>query len=154
MEEYRQAVSTLLILASVFLIGSLVIEYRGRDQKGYLGSERRRTRKIVELEPLGEAILKETEEMLDKDRLQTRDGLKFIMRMMQELYLADMRRTLKMNELVEQFEILRHKSFIAWIEEHKKFSLFIVLTFFSIIIPEIRLPILRYAFGLIGVQLP
>jgi len=144
-----------LTLAFIFVIGSLLIEFRSRTQnKGYLGTERRRTRKVSELEPLGEQILKETEEMLDRDKLATRDGLKFIMKMMQELYIADMRRTLKMNELVEQFEVLRHKSLVSWIEDHKKFSLFLVLNFLALIVPEIRQPILRYALAQIGVQIP
>jgi len=151
----EQAIRILLGLVFLFALGYFFIEYRERaEKKVYGGAERRKTRKITELEPLGETILRETEEMLDRDRLQTRDGLKFIMKMMGELYVADMRRTLKMNEVVEQLEVMRHKSLIAWIEDHKKTALFLLLIFFALVLPEIRLPILRYAFGLIGVQLP
>src|SRR5262245_55651776 len=131
MEE--RAFNAFMLLAVLYGIGFLIIELRSRrnGKYPYLGIERRKTRKIAELEPLGEGILKETEGMIDKERLATRDGLKFIMKMMSELYIADMRRTLKTNELVEQFETLRHKNLVSWIEEHPKLSYFILLLFIA-----------------------
>lgn len=151
-----QATSALLLLGLLFAIGVIWIEFQARRKKSsdHYGPERRRTRKIAELEPLGESILKETQHMLDQERLHTRDGLKFIMRMMSELYVADMRRTLKVNELVEQMEVLRHKSLIAWIEDRPKFSLFMALVILALVVDEFRVPILRFALAKIGVVLP
>lgn len=156
MSPAERALSIILALGIFFVVGSLWIEFRERTQSksGYVGKERRRTRKVPELEPLGEKMLKETEDMLNRERLHTRDGLKFIMKMMSELYVNDMRRTLKVNELVEQFEILRHKNLIAWIEDHKKLSLFLLLLFFSVMADEIRVPLVRFAFSYIGVNFP
>jgi hypothetical protein len=151
-----RALSILIALAIFFVLGSLWIEFRERRQAKaeYTGRERRRTRKVPELEPLGEALLKETQEMLNHERLRTREGLKFIMKMMSELYISDMRRTLKVNELVEQFEILRHKNLISWIEDHKKLSLALMLLFFSFMADEIRVPLVRFALSYIGVSFP
>lgn len=151
----EQAFTILLMLAIGYLIGLMVIELRNRGaKKGYTGHERRRTRKVIELEPLGETILHETQEMLDKEKLATRDGLKFIMRMMQELYVSDMRRTLKVNELVEQFEIIHNKTLISWIEARPKVALFLSLIAMALVVDEIRQPILRYALSQVGVHLP
>jgi hypothetical protein len=145
-----------LALLLFYVVGSIVIEIRSRNRPkgGYGGVERRKTRKITDLEPLGEAVLKETQEMIDRDRLATRDGLKFIIKMMQELYVSDMRRTLKVNELVEQMNIIQHKSLISWIELRPKLALFIALVILSLIVDEIRQPIMVYAFSQIGIKIP
>lgn len=156
MEE--RAFNAIILMVVLFGIGYLLIEFRsrrnGKYPQGYIGVERRQTRKIAELEPLGEGILKETEEMIDKERLATRDGLKFIMKMMSELYIADMRRTLKTNELVEQFETLRRKNLIGWIEANQKLAYLIFLAFVALIVDEIRVPIVRLIIAKIGIPLP
>lgn len=153
MEE--RAFTAIIMLTVLYGVGFVIIELRSRrnSKPGYI-VERRRPRKVTELEPLGEGILKETEEMIDKERLATRDGLKFIMKMMSELYVADMRRTLKTNELVEQFEMIRHKNLVTWIEDHPKLSYFLLLVFVALIVDEIRLPIVRLIMAKIGIPLP
>ena len=153
MEE--RGFTAIMLLFVLFGVGWLIIEIRSRrNSKPWHIVERRRPRKVTELEPLGEGILKETEEMIDKERLATRDGLKFIMKMMSELYVADMRRTLKTNELVEQFEMIRHKNLVTWIEDHPKLSYFLLLVFVALIVDEIRLPIVRLILAKIGIPLP
>ncbi len=152
-----QVFTLLIFLAGIHLFGSIIIELRERAKPKhghYTGQERRNVRKLAELEPLGESILKETEEMLDNDKLATRDGLKFIIKMMGELYMSDVRRTLKVNEIVEQINLIQNKSVVAWIEARPKLALFLSLVIMSLIVPEIRDPILHYALSQIGVTMP
>jgi hypothetical protein len=150
-----QAFTLLLFLAAVHLMGSIVIELVNRSRKyNYLGSERRKTRKIAELDPLGEDILREVDEMLDQDKISMEDGLKFIIRMMQRLYVADTHRTLKVNELVEQFNLIQNKNVMSWIEERPKLALFVSLVMMALVVDEIRGPIMKFALSQIGIDVP
>jgi hypothetical protein len=74
--------------------------------------------------------------------------------MMQELYIADMRRTLKVNELVEQFNVLEAKSVISWVEKQPKLAFFLGLLVLAIVVPEIRDPIFQYTLKQISIGLP
>lgn len=146
----------LLFLLLAFLIGSALIEIsnRGRKKGGGYFVEKRRTRKITALEPLGTQILAEVSTMLNEEKLNTRSGLKMLMKLMSETYVADVQRTMKVNEITEQFEILRSKNVVIWIEERPKLALALTLLFFGWTTDELRIPLLREALSRIGISLP
>ncbi len=146
----------LLLLAGIHLFGSIIIELRERakSKRGYAGHERRSVRKVAELDPLGDAMLKRTNQLLEQDEIDTRSGLKLLIEMTQDIYISDIRKTMKINEVVEQVNIIQNKSVITWIEARPKLALFLSLLIMSLIVPEIRDPILRYALSQIGVTFP
>jgi hypothetical protein len=145
----------LFFLILILLSGFLYIEYKNwkyRDTPLEHKPERRRVRKIRELEQLGVTLLEETERQLNSEKMQTRSGLKFIMKMMAELYQAELQRTLKINELVEQFEIMKSQNMLSWAQAHPKTAWFLGILILSIIVDEIRVPLLRIALGYLGIS--
>lgn len=150
-----QPLLTLLLVLSIgYTIGSVLIDLRRKIGYRFFGQERRKVRKINELDPLGERMIAKTERMLTDDKLETREGVKFIMEMMRDIYISDAQKTLKVNEIVEQFEILRNKSITVWIQDHPKAFLFLMTLAFAWVTDEIRAPLIRQALNYLGINLP
>lgn len=145
----------LLIFAILLAVGFIMIEIRKSNHvNGTTFRERRRTRTVDKLAPLGDEILDGAMNLVDENKLKTREGMRFIVKVMQEIWKSDVERTNKVNEIVEQFETLRNKSLVVWIERYPKLSLFLCLILFAWITDEIRGPILRAIFFKAGIPLP
>jgi hypothetical protein len=146
----------LLIFIVIFSAGSIIIEIRraANAKRGRPFVERRRTHKIDLLQPLGNDVLDEAMQLIDENKLRTRDGMRFITKIMQEIHSADVQRTLKINEIVEQFETLRNKSLMIFSEKYPKLSLLIILLIFAWITDEIRAPVIRALFSTWNINLP
>lgn len=145
-------VSYLLIFLVIFIGGSVIIELR--RSRGHPLIERRKTRKVEKLEPLGEEVLDGAMKLVDENKLKTREGMRFIIKVMQEVYNSDVERTQKVNEIRDEFEILRNRSVIVFIERYPKLSLFLGLLIFAWITDEIRGPIIRSLFAMLHINLP
>lgn len=139
----------------VFIAGSLYIEImkviQSRRSRGYF-RERRKVKNIIPLEPVGKQVLAETIELIDEDKLQTRDGMRLVIKMMSEIYISEMQRTLKINEIVEQFNVLSNKSVVTFVETYPKFSLFLALVIIAWVTDEIRAPIIKLILNKLGIS--
>lgn len=144
----------LLVFIFAFGIGSVVIEVRQRSKHGKPFIERRKTQRVEKLEPLGQEVLDGAMNLVDENKLKTREGMRFIIKVMQEVYKSDVERTQKVNEVVEQFETLRSKTVMVFAEKYPKLSLFLVLLIFAWTTDEIRGPIIRALFASVHIQLP
>lgn len=144
----------LLVFIFVFGIGSIVIEIRQRSRHGKPIIERRKTQRVDKLEPLGQEVLDGAMNLVDENKLKTREGMRFIIRVMQEVYKSDVERTQKVNEIVEQFETLRGKTLMVFAEKYPKVSLFLLLLIFAWTTDEIRGPIIRALFASVHIPLP
>ena len=144
----------LLVFIILFAAGSIVIEIRQRSRNGKPLIERRRTQRVEKLEPLGKEVLDGAMNLVDENKLKTREGMRFIIKVMQEVYKSDVERTNKVNEIVEQFETLRAKSLMVFAEKYPKLSLFLILLIFAWTTDEIRGPIIRALFASVHIQLP
>lgn len=145
----------LLILVVLFVGGSIVIEIRRASLEKHTPLvERRKTRRIEKIDPLGEEVLDGAMDLVDENKLKTREGMRFIIRVMQEVYKSDVERTNKVNEIIEQFETLRNKSVTVFVEKYPKLSLFIGLLLFAWVTDEIRGPVVRALFALAHISLP
>jgi len=146
---------SLIIFIVIFAAGSILIEVRNATR---LGSkpviERRKTQRVEKLEPLGQDVLDGAMNLVDENKLKTREGMRFIIKVMQEVYKSDLERTAKVNEVVEQFETLRSKSLMVFAEKYPKLSLFMILLIFAWITDEIRGPIIRAIFASVHISLP
>jgi hypothetical protein len=150
----------LTTLLFIFIVGLADIEIKERrkinDEKRYFGEERRQVRKVPKLdeEPASSTAMSKMEELLQEDKIETRDGLRFIMSMMSELYIADFKRNLKINQVIEQLEILQNKTIIYWIEQNKKTAWLFTMLFIGLVVDEIRVPVFQAIFKWIGIPLP
>ena len=145
----------LLIFIIVFAAGSIIIEVRrSAIQSGKPFIERRKTRKIEQLQPIGKDVLDGAMDLVDEEKLKTREGMRFIIRVMQEVYRSDVERTQKINEVVEQFEALRNKTAVVFAEKYPKLSLFLVLLVLAWFTDEIRAPVIRELFSMLHINLP
>ncbi len=144
----------LLVFIFVFGIGSVIIEIRQRSRNGKPIIERRKTQRVEKLEPLGKEVLDGAMNLVDENKLKTREGMRFIIKVMQEVYKSDVERTAKVNEIVEQFETLRSKTIMVFAEKYPKLTFFMILLVFAWTTDEIRGPIIRALFASVHIQLP
>lgn len=145
----------LLIFIVVYAAGSIIIEIRRAGARGGKPLlERRKTRTIDTLEPIGKEVLDGAMNLVDENKLKTREGMRFIIKVMQEVYQSDVERTQKINEIIEQFETLRNTSAKVFVDKYPKLSLFLALLVFAWVTDEIRAPIIRTLFSMLHINLP
>jgi transcriptional regulator CtsR len=145
----------LIPLVIAFIIGSTWIEIRRvRSIDNIPLIERRKNKKISPMEPVSGKVMEDAMELIDENKLKTRDGMRFIVRVMNEIHASDVERTKIVNDLLEQFDILKNKSVWVFAERYPKTTLLLVLTAFAWVTDEIRAPLIRAILAQLHLTLP